>query len=87
VANVEMKLTHRSIPAMSGGILAFTLQCLRICWLEVLATRRLNTNCAADLIVAELAIAISGHRCLAVLHGAGGGGGSHGALCCLCTDE
>ena len=74
------KRTHGSIPAVSSGILTLALQRLRICGLQVFATRWLNANSAAYLIVAELVVAISGNWSFAILHGASGGGG-HGVVC------
>lgn len=64
---------------MGGGIFAFTLQRLRICWLQVLPARWLDTDCAADLIVAKLAITVGRDWSFAVLHGAGDGG-CHGVV-------
>ena len=81
--NHEGELTHRPIPAMGGSILAFALKRLRIRWLQVLATRRLNTNCAADLIVAVIAVAIKANWSFAILHGAGGG--RHVQVVCFCA--
>ena len=68
---------------MGGGILAFTLQRLRIRWLQILATRWLNADGAADLVVAVGATAVRGDWSFAVLHSASGG--RHGCVLCFGT--